>query len=146
MYLEENTDARLTDVRIEDCEALVAHCCASGLGGGGMFVNKGSTLHAERVHMARCRAPRTGGSALMLAEDTTTFSMVSRISICFILGDVAIVERHLIGVADADACSFLVATTVGIGCLVRIYFAVVERHCAVHYVNASSSLVKRSKL
>ena len=81
-----------------------------------------------------------------LAEDTTTSSMVSRMSICFILGDVAIVERHLIGVADADACSFLVATTVGIGCLVRIYFAIVERHGAVHYVNASSSLVKRSKL
>ena len=82
MYLEENTDARLTDVRIEDCEALVAHCCASGLGGGGMFMNEGSTLHAERVHMARCRAPRTGGSALMLAEDTTTTWIDSTFSDC----------------------------------------------------------------
>ena len=82
MYLEENTDARLTDVRIEDCEALVEHCCASGLGGGGMFMNEGSTLRAERVHMARCRAPRTGGSALMLAGGTTTTWIDSTFSDC----------------------------------------------------------------
>ena len=72
MYLEEDTDARLIDVRIEDCEALVEHCCANGRGGGGMFMNEGSTLHAERVHVVRCRALLTGGSALMLAEGTTT--------------------------------------------------------------------------
>ena len=66
MYLEENTDARLIDVRIEDCEALVEHCCASGRGGGGMFMEQSSTLRAERVHMARCRALLTGGSALAL--------------------------------------------------------------------------------
>ena len=30
MYLEKNTEARLTDVRIEDCEALVVHCCPTG--------------------------------------------------------------------------------------------------------------------
>jgi len=82
MYLEENTDARLNDVRIEDCEALVVHCCASGRGGGGMFMNEGSTLRAERVHMARCRALLTGGSALALTGGATTTWIDSTFSDC----------------------------------------------------------------
>ena len=73
VYLEENTDARLTDVRIDDCEALEVHCCGDGQGGGGIFMNQGSTLRAKRVHVARCRALLTGGSALMLAGGTTTW-------------------------------------------------------------------------
>ena len=66
MYLEENTDARLIDVRIEDCEALAEHCCASGRGGGGMFMRQGSTLRAEltrphgQVSRAAHRRQRTG--------------------------------------------------------------------------------------
>ena len=63
MYLEENTDARLIDVRIEDCEALAVHCCAYGRGGGGISMNQGSTLRAERVHVARCRALLTKGTS-----------------------------------------------------------------------------------
>ena len=56
-------DLSLVDVFVEDC--------VSNMDGGGVYILAGSTIHAERVHVARCHASAQGGGLLLLGGAST---------------------------------------------------------------------------
>ena len=85
VHLKEGADAQLVDVAIENCKALAglkASAPAWNLGGGGISASMGSTLNANRVHIARCHSGndlrgQAGGAASLLGTSSwidSTFS------------------------------------------------------------------------
>ena len=85
VHLKEGADAQLVDVAIENCKALAglkASAAAWNLGGGGISASMGSTLNANRVHIARCHSGndlrgQAGGAASLLGTSSwidSTFS------------------------------------------------------------------------